>query len=79
MAIWDKLDKEEESDKDYEEANLALMDLTSLDTKSDWDSKEEDKVFSKQSRSGLILLFKTLWVSGNKNWDTSKFWKINMS
>lgn len=32
MATWDEFDNEEEFDKDYEEANLALMALTSLDT-----------------------------------------------
>lgn len=60
MATWDEFDKEEESDKDDEESNLALMDLTSLDTKyesySGSYSEEEDMVFSKLYRSNLINL-----------------------
>ena len=38
METWDKLVKEEETEKDDEEANLALIALTSSDTKSDSDS-----------------------------------------
>lgn len=34
MATWDELDNEENSDKDEEQVNLALMALTSLNTKS---------------------------------------------
>ena len=61
MATWDKLDKEEESDE--EEANLAMMALTSSDTKSNSDPDsdcEEDEVFSKLSHSNLITLIQDL-------------------
>lgn len=66
MATWDEFDKEVESGKDEEKANLALMTITSLDTKSDSDSssdsKEEDEVFSKLTHSNLITLIQDLII-----------------
>ncbi|KAI5404002.1 hypothetical protein KIW84_051225 [Lathyrus oleraceus] len=47
MATWDELDKEDEYEKDEEKGNIALMDLTSSNIKSDsysgLDSKQEDE------------------------------------
>lgn len=64
METWDELDNEENSDKDEEQTNIALMDLTSLETKSNSDSgsefEEDDEVFSKLSRSYLITFIQDL-------------------
>ncbi|KAI5426850.1 hypothetical protein KIW84_032327 [Lathyrus oleraceus] len=64
MEIWDELDNEEDSQKDEEQANLALMTLTSYKAKPDSnagsESKEEDKEFSKLSRSDLITFMKDI-------------------
>lgn len=55
MATWDELETEEEFDKDEEKANLALMALTSSNTKSysnsGSDYEEKYEVFSKLSCS----------------------------
>lgn len=64
MAIWDELDKEDELEKDEEEANLSLMALTSSDTEPDSDSslyyEEENEVFSKLSCYDLIAFIQDL-------------------
>lgn len=54
METWDELDNEEDSKKDEEKANLALMTLTYFEADFDSESKEEDEVFSKSSYFDLI-------------------------
>lgn len=64
MATCDEHDNEEDSEKDEEHADLALMALTSYGEESDSDSssksEEEDEVFSKLSRSYLINFIQDL-------------------
>lgn len=64
MATWDELDNEEDSKKDEEQANLALMDLISSEAKSNSNfsskSEEEDVAFSKLSRYDLINFIQDL-------------------
>lgn len=64
MTTWDELDNEEEYKKDEEKANLALMDITSSEAKSEFDYGSEydkyDEVFSKLSRSDIITFVQEL-------------------
>ena len=82
MVAWDEFDKEEESYKDDEEANLTLMDLTSSDTKSESysgsDSEEEDVTFPKLYHSNLINLVKDLMDHCQDKARHIKFYKSNM-
>ncbi|KAI5417687.1 hypothetical protein KIW84_042340 [Lathyrus oleraceus] len=54
METWDEIDNEEDSKKDEEQANLALMNLISSEAESNSDfsskSEEEDVAFSKLSQ-----------------------------
>ncbi|KAI5407650.1 hypothetical protein KIW84_053776 [Lathyrus oleraceus] len=43
MATWDELDNEEDSKKDEEQTNLALMDLTSFEVEYNSDSGSESE------------------------------------
>lgn len=64
MTTWDELNKEEDSEKDEEQANLTLMALTSSEAESNSNSssksEEEDEVFSKISYFDLITLIQDL-------------------
>lgn len=60
MATWDALDNEYTTDIDKGEEILALMTLTSSDTKSECDSglesEDEDELFSNLSHSDHITV-----------------------
>ncbi|KAI5422592.1 hypothetical protein KIW84_045866 [Lathyrus oleraceus] len=63
MATWYELDKEEDSEKDEEQTNIALVALTSfkVEYNSDFGSESgEDEEFSKLSRSNLITFIQEL-------------------
>ena len=64
METWDELDNEEDSEKDEERANLALMDSTFSDSESgdgsDSESKDTEHVIYKLSKSNQSTLCHSL-------------------
>lgn len=77
METWDELDNEEEADENKEEANLALVASTFSDLESEvdsgLDSEDVDEVFSKLSRSYLIMFCQDLM---DRCWQKSRHMKI---
>lgn len=65
METWDELNDREDSDREAEEANLAMMALTLSDLEfesgSGSESDENDQVYSNLSWSNLIHDFMSLF------------------
>jgi len=59
MVTWDKLDEESKSEKDDEEANLALMTTTTYNAEPESDL-DDDEVFSKLTHEDLVSAIKKL-------------------
>jgi len=60
MATWDELDIELESEKDDEEANMALMATTTFNADSEVDSDDYDEVFSELTGEEMVNAIKEL-------------------